>query len=86
MSKLKVSKKYLSYKDKICFGLLYDNKRYMLGFEQVTACERIFMTVRQLVRENNPNKDYRADSPLKKNPNSPNKGNNLFALEKSEKF
>lgn len=53
---LKVSKKYLEYNGRLCFGIMYENKKYMLGFEQETACNRIFQTLKQLAKENQPQK------------------------------
>lgn len=47
---LKASKKYLEYNKKMCFGLLHGKIKYMLGFGQETACERIFKTIRQLIK------------------------------------
>lgn len=51
---LKVSKKYLEYKGRLCFGLMYEGRKYMVGFQQETACERIFKTLKQLVKQNHP--------------------------------
>ena len=44
----------MELKRRICFGLLYGDKKYIIGFDQETQCERIFKTIKMLIKEKHP--------------------------------
>ena len=44
----------VGYKGRMCFGLMTikNKNKYMIGFELETVCERVFKTLKQLIKEN----------------------------------